>query len=531
MGCYRQFPMISNKSINSVMVNENIPAIFSQYQEKSNREIEPVKKEKRKLKIDKNNKKNSNKNNNNSSSKLSISPSLSSLLNQRKSQKLNNNSKKATHHYHKYEKYSSENDNSSDDSMDSIKKNCIKRRRSSSYWYNTNINNSNGNNNKFIHNSNNFFDNSFLEEEEEENSFDPLTTTSSFDNVYSNESKVIVETYSFSNETDATITCKIFSDLSDLDLITEYSLNDIDEFFAPKFDVKSKRTHYNNKRQTCFADIELDSIAESVEEEEEEEEQNNNKERELKNKENIIRKDKATMKNAVISSSVLPEMNKEIMQPHFMRLYAFEQNSKFKGSLPDLDIDESLLSKLSYKDIWTLEVPTATKKTETNDNSNACLKSLTEELKIKLALMTRKKLWCDMIVQVSKRQQPIDKKELLMITKNSEELVNSNISINNDSNNKNSENNNLIALNAHQFAHIGYEHNNNNNRIKTTSLLRLKDGPLPWNTKAKSDLFNKGMTIKNTSFMNDNVIKPFGVLPNSKKTQYVVKGWVDKRFF
>ncbi|KAL6927641.1 hypothetical protein ACO0SA_004263 [Hanseniaspora valbyensis] len=522
------------------MVNENIPAIFSQYQEKSNKEIEPVKKEKRKLKIDKNNKKNSNKNNN-SGSKLSISPSLSSLLNQRKSQKLNNNSKKATHHYHKYEKYSSDNDNSSDDSMDSIKKNCIKRRRSSSYWYNTNINNSNSSN-KFIHNSNDFFDNSFIEEDNNddegkgENSFDPLTTTNPFDNnVYSDETKVIVETYSFSNETDATITCKIFSDLSDLDLITEYSLNDIDEFFAPKFDINSKRSHYNNRRQTCFADIELDSIAESLEED-------NDNERELKKKENIIRKDIATMKNAVISSSVLPEMNKEIMQPHFMRLYAFEQNSKFKGSLPDLDIDESLLSKLSYKDIWTLEVPTATKEKETNgnnNNNNACLKSITEELKIKLALMTRKKLWCDMIVQVSKRQQPIDKKELLMITKNSEELVNSNISKNNNNNtnnnkNKNSENNNLIALNAHQFAHIGYEHNNNdnkNNRIKTTSLLRLKDGPLPWNTKAKSDLFNKGMTIKNTSFMNDNVIKPFGVLPNSKKTQYVVKGWVDKRFF
>lgn len=471
MGCYKEFPVTSKN-----IMNEDSLQLISQGQERL-KIIEDMERErKRKIMINPHNKRfreSPDFQSMGSSGKLSVSPSLSSLLNQRKSQKLNNRSKNGSHHYHKYQKNSSLS-GSFETKLSGLENkevlpytDSIKRRRSSSYWFNTNINNSTP------------ASESVMCESIMGTIFDPLT----FDDI-----DLSVVDVNCTSKTHWNVNVKIFDDLCELDLINEYSVSDVNEFFTPKFDIKKNRTSKYSSIKV-FKDIELGSIMET--------------EDDLKGKDQEL-----SLHKSVTTSPVLPSINKEIMQPHFMRLYALEQNSKCNGCLPDLDIDENILSRLSYEDIWTLDVP----KTEAKAVTNSCGGLVNEELRIKLALMTRKKLWCDMIVQVTKKQQPIDKQEQTLASIN----------------NKNSENKQkLIALHEHQFKHIGYEIDS---RIRTTSLLRLKDGPLPWNSNNNNGLCLGSNGIKSSS-MNKTVIKPFGVLPNSKKTQYVVKGWVDKRFF
>lgn len=71
------------------------------------------------------------------------------------------------------------------------------------------------------------------------------------------------------------------------------------------------------------------------------------------------------------------------LNPSFLRLYALETSMKKKNVLPDLNLDESILQKLSYQEICQLKIPL--------DPSN----KITPD-QIKLALITRKKLWSDM---------------------------------------------------------------------------------------------------------------------------------------
>ncbi|XBW36350.1 hypothetical protein QEN19_001930 [Hanseniaspora menglaensis] len=417
---------------------------------------------------------------NSSSKKLSVSPSLSSMLHQRKSQKLNSSSKKPTYHYHKYNKNSFESKTIIVEDLEKV--NTVQRRRSSNYWFNTNINNNNI--------TGVFSD--FLDAE----CLDPLTMD---DGVIVDKNKI--DNTNVSTYKQNTFSVIIFNNLDDLDLTSDYGIADIKEFYTPIFDIKAHRNI--NKKQyhsRISPDIELASIGTN----------------EKCTVSKSAKPELQLLNEAVTTSPFLPSSNKEIMQPHFMRLYAVVQNSQYNGVLPHLDIDDHLLAKLSYDDIWSLDVPGL--------GSIGENKFVTEDLKIKLALLSRKKLWCDMIVQVTKKQEPLNNRcDSISQCSNSIKKIT-------DNNVMESKNKQLLALNQHQFAHIGYEKKDVTERdVKSTSLLRLKNGPIPWNPAVRNGLLGSNKNGANQA--HTTVIKPYGVLANSKQTQYVVKGWVDKRFF
>lgn len=399
-----------------------------------------------------------------SNSESYVSHSLSSLINQRKLQKLNNKGKTNTkYHYKKHIKDINK--------LHGDFKVSTKRRRSSSYWYNTNINN--------VVISNKVSD-------------DPLND-SDFTSIKPKGNPV-------SKLFDVTV----YDELEDLDFLYEYGVSDIQEFFEPVYDIKKHREKIQESKlgnikkyitSLLSTPIRVDQLEHQVE---------------LKDL-NINKQVKD--KSSIPSLRPMQTINKEIMQPHFMRLYALEQRSKNNGSLPDLDIDENLLSQLTYEDIWSLDVPTESKD---KDSKNM------EKLKIKLALLTRKKLWCDMIIQRDKNDAAQSKtisnrfNDTIMVNTNNLDYIKLRSLV--------------TALKDNKFKHIGYESTDSD---KIISLVRLnKRETMPWNKIGCLDVLNgKNMIneIKNTTQLKS--IQPFGKLPNSKHTQYLVKGWVDKRFY
>ncbi|KOG97806.1 Gis3p [Saccharomyces eubayanus] len=78
--------------------------------------------------------------------------------------------------------------------------------------------------------------------------------------------------------------------------------------------------------------------------------------------------------------------NKRIRQKslntNFLKLYSIETSCKRKNILPEVEVDDHLLKQLTYSDIWSLEIKKEPK-VSTRD--------------IKIALITRKKLWSDMV--------------------------------------------------------------------------------------------------------------------------------------
>jgi hypothetical protein len=393
-----------------------------------------------------------------------VSHSLSSLINQRKLQKIQNKGKASTKYHYKR-------NNKNHNKLHGDFKVSTKRRRSSSYWYNTNINN--------VVVSNKV-------------SEDPLNDAE-FTSVKP-ESKHISKLF------DVTI----HNELEDLDFLYEYGISDIQEFVEPVYDIKKHRSKSQNSKLVNIKEY-INSLLSTT--------LTNDQSRhqvELKDL-NINRQVKD--KTPVPSLKPMKNSNKEIMQPHFMRLYALEQRSRTNGSLPDLDIDENLLSQLTYEDIWTLDVPTESKDKESKN---------LEELKIKLALLTRKKLWCDMIIQKDKNADV--KTKAMAIRFNDTVMANRNdldyIKLRSL----------VTSLKDNKFTHIGC---NNKETDKVISLVRLnKQDTMPWNKIGCSDIIHgKDMMneIKITTQLKS--IQPFGKLPNSRHTQYLVKGWVDKRFY
>lgn len=392
-----------------------------------------------------------------------VSHSLSSLINQRKLQKIHNKGRANTK-YHYKKNIKSLNKHHGDFNVST------KRRRSSSYWYNTNINN--------VVVSNKVHE-------------DPLND--------SNYTSVKPESKHVSKLFDLTI----HNELEDLDFLFEYGISDIQEFVEPVYDIKKHRNKSHNSKLNNVKEyingllsttIKIDQSRHQVE---------------LKDL-NINRQVKD--KSPIPSLKHIQTKSKEIMQPHFMRLYALEQRSRTNGNLPDLDIDENLLSQLTYEDIWTLDVPTESKDKESKNS---------EELKIKLALLTRKKLWCDMIIQKDKNADV--KTNVTAIRFNDTAMTNRNdldyIKLRGL----------VTSLKDNKFTHIGCDNKESNQLI---SLVRLnKQDTMPWNKIGCSDIIHGKDMMNENKITQLKSIQPFGKLPNSRHTQYLVKGWVDKRFY
>ncbi|CUS25045.1 LAQU0S25e00650g1_1 [Lachancea quebecensis] len=88
-------------------------------------------------------------------------------------------------------------------------------------------------------------------------------------------------------------------------------------------------------------------------------------------------------------SSDLPNRRtrQQTLNPNFLKLYALETNSKARNLIPDLNVDEHVLRKLSFRDIWDLQIPPTSETRGVSAHD------------IKLALITRKKLWSEMMCE------------------------------------------------------------------------------------------------------------------------------------
>ncbi|CAI4046044.1 hypothetical protein SKDZ_12G1440 [Saccharomyces kudriavzevii ZP591] len=176
--------------------------------------------------------------------------------------------------------------------------------------------------------------------------------------------------------------------------------------------------------------------------------------------------------------------NKRIRQKslntNFLKLYSIESSCKRKNILPEVEVDDHLLKQLTYSEIWSLEIKKEPKVSTRN---------------IKLALITRKKLWSDMVHE----------------TRN--DLFGDSTPWNLHF---------VATTSKTPPAQSGESANEHGTPDPKSSLVRVYSDVKPW--------FNNGGTM----------LKPCGKLSLGKVTnkitaptreiQYVVKGWCDSRF-
>ncbi|SCU90287.1 LADA_0F03026g1_1 [Lachancea dasiensis] len=90
-------------------------------------------------------------------------------------------------------------------------------------------------------------------------------------------------------------------------------------------------------------------------------------------------------------SPATPTPNRRLRQqtfnPNFLKLYAMETSSKASDLIPDLNVDEQVLRRLTFQDIWNLDIPFSPQ------TANVSVRD------IKIALITRKKLWSEMMCE------------------------------------------------------------------------------------------------------------------------------------
>ncbi|KAL6945318.1 hypothetical protein ACO0QE_002768 [Hanseniaspora vineae] len=391
-------------------------------------------------------------NGNSASGALSITPSLSSILNQRKSQKTNNESKHKTNYYYHHTH--------------------LKRQ--------TNTCPIKKSHKEQMHPLNDMMTPRYCGSEEFHDSAD--------------------------NSLAGTPQVQIFNDLQDLDLYTEMTLNDVVQFYSPV------QTYISPEAESLHQDSTNSLVSLSEHDSATEDEEH----------------------NACIELESIATQKHQSLSPHFMLLYSMEQNMKKTQLLPELDVDELLLAKLSVQDIWNLDIPEpaelsadtnegcksiAAANTSPNDTdcptttsastsiANSNKHAWKEEDSIKLALITRKKLWCDMIQ--NSRLDTFGGDNLPW--------------------------NKKFVYNATGSTASG-----------ETSLVRLNSRKAPWMHVTDSSFSPSTPTPSSTATGTANkastkmpeklqqttthqMIKPCGVL-NKGRIQYVVKGWCDSRF-
>lgn len=164
------------------------------------------------------------------------------------------------------------------------------------------------------------------------------------------------------------------------------------------------------------------------------------------------------------------------LNSNFLKLYSIKTSATYKNYIPEVNVDETVLQQLSYKDIWNLDIHES---------------DVTPD-EIKVALITKKKLWSDLLHETRQdlfgESSPWNMKFVVQDT---------------DEDKKEEE-----------------EPVSGKRRI---SLVRMHSEVKPWATE---DDFN---TEKSSIRM----LKPCGKLklgPRQKEIQYVVKGWCDSRF-
>lgn len=185
-----------------------------------------------------------------------------------------------------------------------------------------------------------------------------------------------------------------------------------------------------------------------------------------------------SMESITLDPITQKRTRQQTLNPSFLRLYALETSMKQKNLLPDLNLDESILQRLSIQEISQLNIPA--------DPSNRI-----SPHQIKLALITRKKLWSDMCQVTRTDLHGEHAPANLKFVKATTVRDSSSSDIEEDENTK-----------------------------ETTSLVRLNSEVKPWSQPEMSQ---------------PTMFKPCGRISlgknaNSKEIQYVVKGWCDCRF-
>ncbi|CCC68591.1 hypothetical protein NCAS_0B05070 [Naumovozyma castellii] len=196
------------------------------------------------------------------------------------------------------------------------------------------------------------------------------------------------------------------------------------------------------------------------------------------------------------------------LNPNFLRLYSIEKSCRLKKILPEINIDERALGQLSYDDIRSLDI------SANNEGADEI-----SSHDVKLALITKKKLWSEMLCEV--RQD----------TYGDSSPWNLNF-IATSSHDDNDAIDNVTAVDTDE-SHSNVE-GGKGGQERRTSLVRLYSDLKPWLNE------NRGNSTTTTKCM----LKPCGKLTLDKRytsrksvlkspaqeIQYVVKGWCDDRF-
>lgn len=433
---------------------------------------------------------------------LSITPSLSSILNQRKSQKTNSESKKKTnyHYYHHVKRHTD---------TCPIKKS-------------------------------------------QQDQPHPLNDTIT-------PRYCGLRDFKASNVTEAQIQTdqpqvEIFNDLQDLDLYTEMTLNDVVQFYSPVQTYTNTETE-SLQQETCTSLSSVPNHTDSIEDDQSEKhipciELDNIPTQKPLEQPVLSSSTPQTGKLGQLHNITYPKQQRhQSLSPHFMLLYSMEQNMKKTQLLPELDVDEVLLAKLSVQDIWNLEIPkpqnpsaatiegcksiadantsspnisdcSTAKASASNEGSSKC--AWNEEDNIKLALITRKKLWCDMI-----QNSRVDTFGGENLPWNKKFVYNA---VGSSASDKEGLTTNDCTIDGGKRA----------SQKKVQSLVRLNSRKAPWMHVTDSSFSSSTPTpAANTTSQKvaeklskastRQMIKPCGLL-DSGRIQYVVKGWCDSRF-
>ncbi|CCD23240.1 Gis3p NDAI_0B02050 [Naumovozyma dairenensis CBS 421] len=170
------------------------------------------------------------------------------------------------------------------------------------------------------------------------------------------------------------------------------------------------------------------------------------------------------------------------MNPNFLKLYSIETSCRLKNILPEINIDDQVLKQLSYHDIKTLPIKNQPKKT-VNNHKEMGNESKYEDVSchdIKMAIITKKKLWADMLHETRE---------------------------------------DLFGVSSPWNLKFVAACNEQEDTKNTSTLVRVHSELKPWvNGNTTSTL-----------------LKPCGKLKidrrfPSREIQYVVKGWCDSRF-
>ncbi|KAG0666992.1 hypothetical protein C6P44_001792 [Monosporozyma unispora] len=174
-----------------------------------------------------------------------------------------------------------------------------------------------------------------------------------------------------------------------------------------------------------------------------------------------------------------------ISNPNFLKLYAIENNSIQRNHLPQISIDDQSLQ---------------------NVNTNN-LSQLNFDPKIKLAIMTKKKIWIDLFGGIERNDLYGDNcpwNLKFVPDESTHPFINSTLNEKVDNNN----NNNNVTMSQENIS----------------SLVRLNSNLRPWKFNSNTD------TQAN---LDQSLLTPCGKLSrgqNYSDLQYVIKGWCDKRF-